>query len=140
MSLRRRAGKARKPVNVINFGAAGKRDSNARNRVAPQNQISNVSRKLPLSIDVNWIVDASDSFIPTSWDIAALTGITAYRLISNPFDSIYAYRLEFINTKNYDYYFRDASGDVYEVNTFRNGTHYVEYNSSAPNIIHIYGS
>ncbi|WHF27638.1 hypothetical protein QJS65_02990 [Bacillus altitudinis] len=105
-----------------------------------QNRVSN---KKSFSISVNWPVKNS-TVQKTSNEVKQTAAITEYALYDhNPYHSprkIFKYRLIITNTEHYDYYFKDESGDNYELNTFWNRTHYLEYNSEAPNIIRIEGS
>lgn len=47
---------------------------------------------------------------------------------------IYAYRINFYNSKGWHFKFIDESGDVYSITTIRNGWHYIDYNSDKPTI------
>lgn len=89
------------------------------------------------SVSVRWTV-GDTTWKSTPADVKRITAITRYSLHKNS-DSIYAYRLNFTNTENYDYFFRDDSGEMYEVNTFSNGDHYLRYNSDTPSIVEISG-
>lgn len=96
-----------------------------------------VMDKQDFGIDVNWPVG------DTTWKYlsqadAATTGITRYRLYPSTSDD-YAYELDFTNTEHYDYQFWDQTGDYYGVNTFRDGDHYVRYDSNLPKIVYIRG-
>ena len=69
------------------------------------------------------------------------TGITRYNVYGKRVRSkVYSYYVEFTNVENYDYYFVDETGDHYNVNCFRIGNHYVQYNSSKPTIVRVVGS
>ncbi len=55
--------------------------------------------------------------------------------VSHDRGPIYAYRINFYNTKGWHFDFSDESGDVYRITTIRNGWHYIDYNSEQPIII-----
>ncbi|WP_420551203.1 hypothetical protein [Tenacibaculum aiptasiae] len=97
------------------------------------------SSKKPFQINVDWEVRKIKKWINTTPDVKTASAISKYALY-NQHGITYKYRLEFVNSKHYDYHFTDASGDTYSCNTFRNGTHFIRYNSSAPNIVTIEGN
>ncbi|EUC56774.1 hypothetical protein RSOL_196130, partial [Rhizoctonia solani AG-3 Rhs1AP] len=93
-------------------------------------------------IDMHWDVDRNggeDNWKPTKPEIRDRAAITRYNLYDQKGET-YRYILQFTNTAHYDYYFFDESGDSYENNTYRNGDHFVRYNSDRPTIIYIKGS
>ena len=55
--------------------------------------------------------------------------------VSHDRGPIYAYRINFYNSKGWHFKFIDESGDVYGITTIRNGWHYIDYNSDKPIII-----
>jgi hypothetical protein len=89
-------------------------------------------------ISVNWPVMGSDSWISTNEAVSSRAKITQYALYA--YDGTWKYKLWFTNTEHYNYFFYDETGDYYQVNTFRNGNHYVRYNSESPTIVYITGS
>lgn len=95
-----------------------------------------VSKK-NFGVAVDWPV-GDGTWINTTSYVQSVAAITKYTLHTNSGE--WAYRLEFQNTEHYDYYFYDQTGDSYEVNTYRNGSHYVRYNSASPTIAYISGS
>lgn len=90
-------------------------------------------------IDVNWPVgDASWKYFKEGdkeFDVAAIHRYTLHRYSGPTYD----YILEFSNDKHYNYAFCDEGGDIYTCNTFRNGDHFVRYNSDKPTIVAISG-
>ncbi|WP_272513967.1 hypothetical protein [Bacillus cereus] len=95
-------------------------------------------KRVPFDINVNWPVTESTAWIDTSSEVREKAAIWRYKLYKTD-DYIYKYKLWFTNSDHYDYVFYDESGDSYNVNTFLNRDHYVEYNSDYPNIIRITG-
>jgi hypothetical protein len=93
--------------------------------------------KRDFGIAVSWAV-GDTQWKNTSPDVRERSAITRYKLYE--YDGSWKYMLEFSNEEHYDYYFYDETGDKYEVNTFRNGDHYVRYDSDQPNIVFISGS
>ncbi|KAI0820121.1 hypothetical protein BC628DRAFT_930669 [Trametes gibbosa] len=81
-----------------------------------------------------WATTAGKS---TKHTPAAARGISQYRLYYNGPPNIYSYTLDFENTANWRFYFKDASGDIYEVGTWINGFHHLKYNSDQPTIVAI---
>lgn len=93
--------------------------------------------KTNFGISVNWPVSDS-SWKNTDAAVQSRAAITRYALWK--YDGLYTYKLMFTNTEHYNYYFYDETGDSYQVNTYRNGDHYVRYGSDSPNIVYISGS
>ena len=96
------------------------------------------------NIAVNWPVahaGAWDEWKATGDDVRGTARITRYNLYKygTPSDN-WNYMLQFTNEDTYHYYFTDQEGDTYSVNTFRNGDHYLRYNSNAPNIVRVSGN
>jgi hypothetical protein len=52
--------------------------------------------------------------------------------VSHDRGMIYSYRINFYNSKGWNFRFIDESGDVYSITTIRNGWHYIDYNSDRP--------
>ncbi|MFC5045571.1 hypothetical protein ACFSTE_18635 [Aquimarina hainanensis] len=99
------------------------------------------SDKTPFSIEVYWPATDNDNWIVQDSSFIATTGISRYSLNKDrPWYKVYKKILNFTCQVHYDYYFTDETGDIYECNVFRNGNHYVQYNSDKPNIIHVKGS
>ncbi|KAF4634759.1 hypothetical protein G7Y89_g3348 [Cudoniella acicularis] len=96
--------------------------------------------KKSFDIQVRWVVGV-DKLIPTTQDVLDKTAISAYNLTTNGNRNIgFEYYLEFNNTKNYNFYFYDESGDSYQVDCFITGNHSVKFNSPKPTIVRITGS
>lgn len=95
--------------------------------------------KSDFGIAVSWPVGDKTWKSPNP-DTQNIAAITNYTLCQQDKGEYYQYILWFINTEHYNYYFYDETGDYYQVNTFRNGQHYVRYNSLKPNIAYISGS
>jgi len=88
-------------------------------------------------IVVNWPV-GDGSWKDTTGEVKKVTGITRYRLWaveSFPF----RYELGFTDTMRYNYSFSDEAGNVYQVNTWTTGDHFIRYNSEKPTIVFISG-
>ncbi|KAK6543025.1 hypothetical protein TWF694_006955 [Orbilia ellipsospora] len=85
-------------------------------------------------IDVNWPVNENDRWERTSPEVAS-RGIMGYSLYFNGHPNVYDYTLDFRNTKGWAFHFKDETGDIYRVATWRNGIHYLKYNSRKPTII-----
>ena len=94
--------------------------------------------KHDFDIAVNWPVGNSDWKQPTA-DVQSTAAITGYKLYFQE-KSAFSYILYFSNTEHYDYIFFDKTGDSYECDTYVNDDHYVQYNSSNPDIVRITGS
>ena len=93
--------------------------------------------KSNFGICLNWIV-GDCGWKQTAGNVQATASITSYALCPNT--GAWKYILYFVNTQHYNYYFYDQTGDYYQVNTFRNGSHYVRYNSDKPTIVFVTGS
>ena len=87
-------------------------------------------------VDVDWGVD--NDWENESSDFSSQTAITKHKVAV--YSGIYDYILKIVNTAHYHYHFQDESGDWYGLNTFRNGSHYVRYNSPQPKIVSIKGA
>lgn len=104
-------------------------------------QAHSAERREPFSIDVNWPVNDNEDWTQTSDEVKLKAGITRYKLYRNTgFSPFWQYCLEFTNNQNFDYRFKDQSGDSYNVDTWRNSDHSVKYWSNGPTIKTIYGS
>lgn len=100
-----------------------------------------LSAKHDFQVDVDWPASKDDKWKVTDSDFQKITGITRYNVYGpRVWFKAYKYYLEITNVENYDYYFVDATGDEYNLDCFRRGNHYVQYNSSNPTIIRITGS
>jgi hypothetical protein len=88
-------------------------------------------------IDVDWPPRHENIWIPTSPEVRRVTGITRYKLLYNPKESLYEFTLWFTNDEDYDYHFEDKTGDVYRCNTFRKKDHYVQYNSKEATVVRV---
>lgn len=88
-------------------------------------------------IKIEWTVGA-DKMIATTQEVLDKASISAYRLTKG--HMYYDYYLEFSNTKNYNYYFYDETGDCYPVNCYVTGNHTVRFDSKKPNIVRIIGN
>lgn len=96
--------------------------------------------KKNFDIKVQWQV-GMDKMCPTSQDVLDKTGIASFNFTTGALRHIgYEYYLEINNTKNYDYYFYDETGDYYRLNCFLTGNHSVRFNSDKPTIVRITGS
>lgn len=97
--------------------------------------------KAPFDVSVSWKVGPAGEWVEVSAEIAKITGIRRYCLCKQDDPSAhFQYILYIENTENYHYYFYDQTNDYYGLNTFRNGQHYVRYNSKQPTIVRITGS
>ncbi|KAK4504830.1 hypothetical protein PRZ48_002792 [Zasmidium cellare] len=96
--------------------------------------------KTNFGIAVDWPVSSSHDWHSVTDDVKARAAITQYALYQQDEGSKYKYILYFTNYEHYDYYFYDETGDRYEVNTYRNGDHYVRFNSERPKIAYVTGS
>lgn len=88
--------------------------------------------------DVDWPVSDKDKWKVQKSSFLNKTAISRYKLENRTF--IYSYQLNITCQEHYDYYFTDASGDIYNIDAFANGNHYVNYNSDEPTIKHIKGT
>lgn len=93
--------------------------------------------KEDFGITCDWYPSEFETWKNTSPDFARITGIKSYSV--NKYGGIYSYIINFKNTEHYDYTFFDETGDSYTCNTFRNGEHFVRYNSLKPRIVYIKG-
>ncbi len=93
--------------------------------------------KKDFGIAVAWPL-TGNNWTDTTAEVKSIAAIPRYSL--GAYGGTWAYILYFSNTEHYDYYFYDKTGDSYQVNTYRNGDHYVRYNSSDPAIAFIKGS
>ena len=104
-------------------------------------KLETLSDKPPFNIAVNWPATDNDHWIVQDSSFIAETGISRYSLNKKrPWYKIYKKILNFTCQVHYDYYFTDETGDIYECNVYRNGNHYVQYNSDKPNIMNVKGS
>ncbi|KAM5544981.1 hypothetical protein V8D89_001092 [Ganoderma adspersum] len=96
------------------------------------------------STPVNWPVAHAGGWgewKDTTPEVNRVARITKYNLYKyGGGDTNWNYMLQFANEDTYHYYFRDQEGDTYSVNTFRNGEHYLRYNSDQPNIVNVEGN
>jgi len=86
-------------------------------------------------IQVHWQV-SNAKWNYTQGNFKTTTAIMRYSLYeySGP---KYSYLSAFTNTEHYHYHLEDETGDRYSVHTFRNGRHYLRYNSAKPAILFI---
>jgi hypothetical protein len=89
-------------------------------------------------ISVQWAPMSDEVWVDASADVKSRAAITKYSLSSIK-DGFYEYKLCFVNTENYHYYFHDETGDEYSVNTYRKGDHFLRYRSKMPTIVYIHG-
>jgi len=94
--------------------------------------------KSDFGICVSWPV-GTDRYKNTTPKVDSVASISRYALYDQN-GTIYKYILYFTNSQRYNYYFYDETGDHYQVNTFRDGNHYVRFNSNKPNITFFSGS
>ncbi|KAL1694557.1 hypothetical protein GGG16DRAFT_110262 [Schizophyllum commune] len=86
-------------------------------------------------IDVDWRVQNDDEWQQTSSDFANQVGISSYMVRpTSSFMVFYTHRLDVTVVRCQTWYFRDRSGDVYALEAFLSGEHYVRYRSSNPDI------
>ncbi|WP_046757079.1 hypothetical protein [Kordia jejudonensis] len=95
------------------------------------------SSKEDFGVTVNWPV-ADSKWKNTVSHVKDRASITHYALYVH--EGFRKHKLWFKSTKHYKYTFYDETGDGYVVNTFRNGKHYVRFNSKRPRIVYITGS
>ena len=55
--------------------------------------------------------------------------------VSEDSGAVYTYRLNFVNSKGWSFTFVDEYGDTYYCWTWRNGSHYIDYNSPQPTMV-----
>lgn len=84
------------------------------------------------TVGVNWLNPSSQ--YPTS---QAIQNLGIDRAEIGPGIAPYSYKLDFWNTKGWGFSFKDASGDIYQCSTIRNGHHFVQYNSNNPTIVSV---
>jgi len=84
---------------------------------------------------VYWPVGNQD-WKPTTLGVQTSVNILRYRLYEN--SGVYSYVLEFTNNRHWLFHFWDQTNEVYEVETYRNGDHYLRYSSRSP-AIHFVG-
>lgn len=90
----------------------------------------------PANVKVGLIWQPGQGDQQVQSDIKQKTGISSYRIDTGGF--FYTYRLNITTTTSpRGYKFFDAAGDSYVLNSFRNGNHYVDYNSKGPNIDYV---
>ena len=102
--------------------------------------------KQPFSLGVSWQVWKSVHG-PSASDLKNVAAITYALVYEWPYfrdaqggdGRMYTWCLDFTNELHYNYWFQDEEGDVYNVNTFRNGDHFVCYNSKKPTIVRVSG-
>ncbi|KAK4694878.1 hypothetical protein P7C71_g2772, partial [Lecanoromycetidae sp. Uapishka_2] len=105
----------------------------------PSTDDDRVGSKTNFRVTVNWTV-GDNAWIDTPLAIRNTTAIWRYKLYLSP-SLFYKYRLEIsITNDHYDYYFGDATGDSYEINTWTAGDHLVDFGSNNPTIVQIAGS
>ncbi len=102
-------------------------------------QLAPAPTKEPFGISVVWTVATNQDWINTPGTVRRTSAITRYALYKYNRHN-YAYLLYITNTLHYNYYFYDETGDYYQINCFRNGDHWVRYNSEKPEIIYFSGS
>ncbi|KAF5004270.1 hypothetical protein FDECE_9226 [Fusarium decemcellulare] len=97
--------------------------------------------KKPFDVRVRW-TPGEDKFVVASQDVLDTASIASYNLTTSAFRYLggWSYSLEFTNTKNYNYFFYDETGDYYQVNCYLTGNHSVKFNSEKPTIVRITGS
>jgi hypothetical protein len=110
-----------------------------KNEVNGEDPEKKLMDKKNFGIAVSWPVTINSDWILTSGDVKSRAAITQYALYKYN-GSTYDYKLYFTNTEHYNYLFYDETGDSYRVNTYRNGDHFVRYNSEEPKIVYIKGS
>ncbi|KAF8598341.1 hypothetical protein BDV93DRAFT_526788 [Ceratobasidium sp. AG-I] len=100
-------------------------------------------RSLPsFAVPVNWSVahaGAWNEWKATSNEVQERAAISRYNLYEY-IGANWRFMLQFTNRAHYTYYFEDQTGDRYRVDTWRNGDHYLRYNSDHPTIILVDGS
>ncbi|RON15576.1 hypothetical protein [Pseudomonas frederiksbergensis] len=60
--------------------------------------------------------------------------------VSHDRGPIYEYRINFQNSKGWEFQFKDETGDIYPCNTTFNSWHYIDYNSDKATIIGVRNS
>lgn len=79
---------------------------------------------------LNWEPGKSGYTSPGAENLGIANGY-----VSHDRGPVYAYRINFYNSKGWHFKFIDESGDVYNITTVRNGWHYIDYNSDKPIIV-----
>lgn len=81
--------------------------------------------------ELRWVPGQQPGYVSPA---AEKIGITQ-GYVSHDRGPIYAYRINFYNSKGWHFTFIDESGDTYGITTIRNGWHYIDYNSDKPIVI-----
>jgi len=89
-----------------------------------------------VELDVTWHLARDDKWKEATQEVKNVVAISRYSL-GYTAGGIYQYALWFTNTRHFDYFFYDESGDHYQVDTYLNRDHVVKYKSTAPNIIRV---
>lgn len=107
---------------------------------APASPASKDGRE-PFGISVVWRPHAVTEWVNTPNEVRNTASITRYMLTQHSIDGDGTAHctLQFTNTKHYDYYFYDQTGDGYMVTTLRSGDHSVNFSSKKPTILFIAG-
>ena len=89
-------------------------------------------------LNANWEVQNDNNWRATEPSFANHMRISHYmvRRTTSIFDW-YNYQLDIYTTGGWTFFFRDRSGDEYEILAIRNGRHYMKYNSSGPEIVRV---
>ncbi|QSZ31256.1 hypothetical protein DSL72_000819 [Monilinia vaccinii-corymbosi] len=90
-------------------------------------------------ISVRWEPKTWYDWVEDSGDVRSRAAITQH-CVCDYRGTNYRYVLLIENTEHYNYGFWDESGDCYSLDTYRNGQHYLRYNSDNPAIVRITGS
>lgn len=109
---------------VLNTAVARKREEKSQAHVADSG----------VWYPVNWQVTDSNAWVEVGHHLAADTLVWRYKAFSSPWLG-FTFRFEFTNTGGWNFTFRDATGDEYDVSTVFNGDHFFRYNSEQPNIV-----
>ena len=104
--------------------AAKKEDSNVADDHGPS-----------FDLGVNWPAGSSGG---TDSGFASRTGISNYSVPIGGW--IFKYRVWFVTDQTYYYEFQDETNQSYPCDVIIPGVHYVDYNSSRPNIVKVRGS
>ena len=100
--------------------------------------------KETLSAELAGDLDAASGYEDLRWVPGQQPGYTSpgaegigitQGYVSHDRGPIYAYRINFYNSKGWHFTFKDESGDTYGITTIRNGWHYIDYNSDKPIMI-----
>lgn len=88
--------------------------------------------------NVNWApahAGGWDEWKDTDQDVQNQIAITRYNLYKYGQGlTFYNYMLQITNTENWNFIFYDGTGDGYHLSTWRNGNHYLRFNSDKPTI------